>query len=197
MQPRPRARSGWFFLIACFIFSVSVSDYCQAALFENLAICAKSISLANSCTAYPPDQMSIHYNPAGLSNVHDGLYLSQGLLTASFALKSRFDADPDFPGWLGGIYSGQPGDPDYYDYRPEADPVNDKSGTSSGVHLYIPLMGPQDMGSVGIHDGRSALDCMPRPWVDTIAMMMTRPVTMAGRYPCSILFMPHPRSAIN
>lgn len=150
MRPRPQARLGWFFIIACFIFIFSGSNYSHAALFENLAICAKSISLANSCTAYPPDQMSIHYNPAGLSNVHDGLYLSQGLLTASFALKSRFDADPDFPGWLGGIHGGGEGDIEAYDYRPQADPVNGQSGTSSGVHLYIPLMGPQDMSSVGM-----------------------------------------------
>ncbi len=150
MRSRPQARPGWLFLIACFIFSLGGSINCQAALFENMAICAKAISLANSCTAYPPDQMSIHYNPAGLSTVHDGLQLSQGLLTASFALKSRFDPDPDFPGWLGGIYSGEPGDSDYYDYRPEADPVAGQSGTSSGVHLYLPLMGSQDMSSVGM-----------------------------------------------
>ena len=116
MRPRPQARRGSFFLIACLIFFLCSSDKSQAALFENIAICAKAISLANSCVAYPPDQMSIHYNPAGLSTVHDGLYLSQGLMTGEFAISSRFKADPDFPGWLGGISGGNPGDIDYYDF---------------------------------------------------------------------------------
>jgi len=150
MRPRPQARTFSLFFIACFILFAWGSRNCQAALFENMALCAKSISLANSCTAYPPDQMAIHYNPAGLSNLHDGLQLSQGLLTAKFALKSRFKADPDFPGWLGGIHGGEPGESDYYDYQNESDPVNGKSGTTQGVHIYIPLMGPQDMGTVGM-----------------------------------------------
>ena len=89
MRSRQQARPGVYLLIACFILILCGSNQSQAALFENLAVCAKAISLANSCTAYPPGQMSIHYNPAGLSNIHDGLQLSQGLLTASFALKSR------------------------------------------------------------------------------------------------------------
>ncbi|MEW6079001.1 MAG: outer membrane protein transport protein [Thermodesulfobacteriota bacterium] len=150
MRPRPQAKRGWFFLIACFLLITFAHDICLATLFEDLAVCSKAISLANTCTAYPPDQLSIHYNPAGLSDLHDGLYLSQGLLTAEFAIKSKFKADPDFPGWLGGIHSGSPGDPNYYDYRPQADPVNGQSGTTQGVHLYIPLMGPQDMDSVGM-----------------------------------------------
>ncbi len=150
MRLRPQAKPVSLFILACFILILCFSGKSQAALFENLAVSAKAISLGNSCTAYPPGQMSVHYNPAGLSTIHDGLQLSQGLLTAQFALRSKFEADPDFPGWLGGIHGGEPGEDDYYDFRIEADPVNGKSGTSSGVHLYLPLMGPQDMGSVGM-----------------------------------------------
>lgn len=122
----------------------------QAAFFENLAICAKSISLANSVTAYPPGQMSIHFNPAGLSNVRDGKQLSQGFLTAEFSLKSKFEADEDFPGWLGGVSSRDDDGNDVYNFSIEEDPVNDKSGTTQGVHMYLPLMGEADMDSVSM-----------------------------------------------
>lgn len=174
MRPRPQARPGAFFVIACFMFILCGSGQSQAALFENLAVCAKGISLANACTAYPMDQMSIHYNPAGLSNIHDGLQLSQGFVTAQFAMRSRFEADPDFPGWLGGIHSGEPGDEFYYDFRATADPVHNKSGTTAGVHLYLPMMGPQDMDSVG----------MPTPFGFTLAAAPF-PFGMSYRKPAS------------
>ncbi len=144
MRPPKQARAGAIFLIACLVYIVCGSGKGEAAFFENIAICAKSISLANTCVAYPPDQMSIHFNPAGLSNVHNGLQLSQGFVTAAFDLKSKFTPDPDFKGWLDGVHGSG------YDFRIEADPVAGKSGTSEGVHIYIPLVGSEDMDTVGM-----------------------------------------------
>ncbi len=132
------------FMASIIVMLLVDARFSHAAFFENLAICAKSISLANSCTAYPPDQMSIHYNPAGLSNVHDGKYLSQGFITAEFTLSSKFEANEDFPGWLGGVAG------DGYDFSIEADPVAGQSGDTEGVHMYIPLMGDADMKSISM-----------------------------------------------
>lgn len=127
--------------VAIIVFMIMLTGYVpllHAALFENIAIDAKAVSLANSCTAYPPGIMSIHYNPAGLSCLHDGRQLNIGFTTAAFTLESSFRADPDFNGWLGG----------YYDNAD--DPVNGQSGATAGVHMYVPLLGSQNTGAIGV-----------------------------------------------
>ncbi|MFZ5564461.1 MAG: OmpP1/FadL family transporter [Thermodesulfobacteriota bacterium] len=110
----------------------------QAAFFEDIAVHAKAISLANSCIAYPPGLMAIHYNPAGLSSLHDGQQLSMGLVTAEFSLKANFQQDPDFQDWLGGTFDNAD------------DPVSGQTSSTAGVHMYVPLMGDQDTDAIGL-----------------------------------------------
>ncbi|MDA3897651.1 MAG: hypothetical protein PF482_16070, partial [Desulfobacteraceae bacterium] len=43
----------------------SLPQISHAAFVEQMAICSKTISMANTCTADPPGMMSIHCNPAG------------------------------------------------------------------------------------------------------------------------------------
>lgn len=120
-----------------FLLLMGQTRLCHAAFFENLIVHAKAMSLANSCVAYPPGHMAIHYNPAGLSNLRDGRQLSLGLVTGEFALKSSFQADPDFNGWL-----------DTFDNAD--DPLNGQSGTSQGLYLHIPVLGDQETEMIGV-----------------------------------------------
>ncbi|ABW68228.1 OmpP1/FadL family transporter [Desulfosudis oleivorans] len=126
-------------VLACAaVLAAGHSRTAQAAFFENIAVHAKAISLANSCTAYPPGIMAIHYNPAGLSSMHDGQQVSMGLVTAEFALESRFDQDPEFQDWLGGSFDNAD------------DPVSGHTGTTQGVHMYVPMVGDQDTDAIGL-----------------------------------------------
>ncbi|MCB2149457.1 MAG: outer membrane protein transport protein, partial [Deltaproteobacteria bacterium] len=96
----------------------------SAAFHEQLAIDTVAISLANTVTARPPGHMSIHYNPAGLSQLPDGKYFSNGLTVPIIKKTSSFSQDPNFEGFLGGF---------------KDDPVDGKSGTSSSGRMYIPF----------------------------------------------------------
>jgi long-subunit fatty acid transport protein len=112
-------------LIATVVWILITSAPCAFAAFhEQLAIDTVAISLANTVTARPPGHMSIHYNPAGLSQLPDGKYFSNGLTIPIIEKTSCFKQDPDFEGFLGG----------YKD-----DPVDGKCGTSSSGRMYIPF----------------------------------------------------------
>jgi long-subunit fatty acid transport protein len=112
-------------LIAMMVWMLITSAPCAYAAFhEQLAIDTVAISLANTVTARPPGHMSIHYNPAGLSQLPDGKYFSNGLTIPIIEKTSCFKQDPDFEGFLGG----------YKD-----DPVDGKCGTSSSGRMYIPF----------------------------------------------------------
>ena len=112
-------------LIAMMVWMLITSAPCAYAAFhEQLAIDTVAISLANTVTARPPGHMSIHYNPAGLSQLPDGKYFSSGLTIPIIEKTSCFKQDPDFEGFLGGYKN---------------DPVDDKCGTSSSGRMYIPF----------------------------------------------------------
>jgi long-subunit fatty acid transport protein len=102
-----------------------------ATFHEQMAICARSISLANTCTADPPGLMSIHYNPAGLSKLNDGNTFSQGIGIPIILITTRVDADPDAPNFIGD-YGPNADDPD------KRDPLDGTEGTT-GPLMYIPI----------------------------------------------------------
>jgi len=56
----------------------------------------KAVALANSVTASPPGHMAIHYNPAGLYTVREGVVFSQGLSFGIINRKDSFTPDPLF-----------------------------------------------------------------------------------------------------
>ncbi|MDA3897068.1 MAG: outer membrane protein transport protein [Desulfobacteraceae bacterium] len=102
----------------------------HATFNEQLAICAKSIALANACTADPPGISSIHFNPAGLSQLPEGKRFEQGFLLPWISNTWKYDADPDFPGFFGqwGPQEGQ-----------EHDPVAGTKDTNSSGSMYLPI----------------------------------------------------------
>lgn len=143
--------------IACQIFIILsalalTSPPSFAILFEDMAICAKAMSLANAVTADPPGHMSLHYNPAGLSSMHDGTLISFGVMSGGIEMNSRFSADPDYPGLLGGVSADINGDgKDEFNFNNEDDPLNGTESEVSGLHLYIPTVGDVDMaGGVNV-----------------------------------------------
>jgi long-subunit fatty acid transport protein len=104
--------------------------YSDATFVEQIAICAKGTALANSCTADPPGIMSIHYNPAGLSELPEGKMFSQGFLLPVLQNEWKYNADPDFPGFMStwGPQEGQ-----------IPDPVDGKRDTNSSGLMYLPI----------------------------------------------------------
>jgi long-subunit fatty acid transport protein len=99
----------------------------RAAFMESIAIDPEAIAVANSVTASPPGINSIHYNPAGLSLLGDGNYISMGLMPVLLSKTSRFDADS----------SNQP----FHDFEGNVvnDPLTGKKGTATG-QMYIPVL---------------------------------------------------------
>lgn len=127
-------RSSRIRLIA-FAFILAVSSLLfftipsRAVFTEQLAIDSKAISLANTVTAYPPGVMSIHYNPAGLSDLPDGGVFSQGVAIPVIRQTVKFTPDPNFGGFLGGF---------------NQDPLANTEGTNTSGKLYIPFYGTLD-----------------------------------------------------
>ncbi|MGB9498829.1 MAG: OmpP1/FadL family transporter [Dissulfuribacterales bacterium] len=95
-----------------------------------MAICAKTISMANTCTAEPPGILSIHCNPAGLSQLEEGKMFTQGFTFPWLSVTHKFEADPDFEGFFGqwGPQEGQ-----------EHDPVAGTQDTNSSGVMYLPI----------------------------------------------------------
>jgi len=63
---------------------------------ESMAIDPEAISLANTVTARPPGISSIYYNPAGLSLMPEGTYISLGLIPVLIKSDVKFTTDPNF-----------------------------------------------------------------------------------------------------
>lgn len=86
--------------------------------------------MGNTCTADPPGLMSIHYNPAGLSNLEEGKVFEQGFALPWLMVTHKFEADPEFEGFFGewGPQEGQ-----------IHDPVAGTQDTNSSGVLYLPI----------------------------------------------------------
>lgn len=106
------------FIFFCF-------HHANAAFHEQLAIDTVAVSLANSVTARPPGILALHYNPAGLSKMPEGKFMSQGITVPFIEKTSRFTKDHNYAGLIGG--------------NPDADPLIGKEGTSSSGRMYIPF----------------------------------------------------------
>ncbi len=76
-----------------------------AAFNEQISTDARAMSLGNAVTADPPGIMSIHYNPAGLSQIEHDVTISAGLSGTSVNFEGDYTADPDFMGFIGGFTS--------------------------------------------------------------------------------------------
>ena len=141
--------SRFFIIPLCVLLTPCLS---HAVFNEQLAIDARAISLANTCTADPPGLMSVHYNPAGLSLLDEGKTFSNGFGLPIIKRTGRFKTADNFEGFMGGYWGPDPEKwPDYYD--PETDPNSDHggpdpldgaSGTNSSMRMYVPFYGPID-----------------------------------------------------
>ncbi len=102
----------------------------HAAFLEQMAICSKTISMANTCTADPPGIISVHCNPAGLSILPEGKMFTQGFTLPILNVKHNFKADEEFEGFFGqwGPQEGQ-----------EHDPIAGTSGKISSGRMYLPI----------------------------------------------------------
>jgi len=102
------------------------SSAIHAAANEQLVIDAKAMALANAVSADPPDIMSIHYNPAGLSNQPDGRYFTLGFTTAIMQQTSKFKDDPEHSFMAPALQN---------------DPLDGSIGTSDSASMYLPIYG--------------------------------------------------------
>jgi len=98
---------------------------------EQMFVHTKAISLGNAVTAYPPGLMSIHYNPAGLSQVREGIVFSQGFSMVHHKTSHHFIPDPHFS-LQGNKFSATD------------DPVANTESDSEDHRLYIPFYGKGD-----------------------------------------------------
>ncbi|MFZ2633064.1 MAG: outer membrane protein transport protein [Desulfosalsimonadaceae bacterium] len=130
-----------------FIFLMAFSGTAHAVFNEQIAVDARAISLANTCTADPPGLMSVHYNPAGLSLLDEGKTFSNGFVLPIIRRTGKLTADPDFDGFMGDTWGPNapynPDDPQSAHGGP--DPLDGKEGTNSSQRMYIPFYGPVDM----------------------------------------------------
>ncbi|MBN1470519.1 MAG: outer membrane protein transport protein [Syntrophaceae bacterium] len=113
------------------IFAATLVFYiphAKAAFNESMAIDTKAISLANNVTADPPGTGSIHYNPAGLSLMGDGAYISFGLIPVLMDKKGRFEKDNSRIG--------------FHDFRGdvEEDPLAGKETKTRTGNMFIPVL---------------------------------------------------------
>jgi len=124
----------------------------HAVFNEQLAVDARAVSLANTCTADPPGLMSVHYNPAGLSLLDEGKTFSNGFALPIIKRTGRFKTADDFEGFMNGYWGPDENKyPEYYDSATDPnsdhggpDPLNGKSGTNSSGRMYLPFYGPID-----------------------------------------------------
>jgi len=118
-----------------------------ATFIEQLAIDTRAISMANAVTARPPGHMSIHYNPAGLSQFEEGAWWHQGVTIPWLVKTSKFRGNEDFDGWLSmdrwdhhadPIYEGHPA---YGEEGRELYTADDLyvEGTAQSGRMYIPI----------------------------------------------------------
>ena len=100
----------------------------EAMFAEDVAIDPEAVSLANTVTARPPGIASIHYNPAGLSLIGDGNFITQGLMGAVLKKTNTFTQDPNYRGFN-----------DIHDNLIK-DPLAGTSGSNNNGILYIPVL---------------------------------------------------------
>jgi len=114
-------------LISAALFLLNLPQ-AHATFMEQIAIDPKAIALANSVTANPPGISSIHYNPAGLSLMGDGNYISLGAIPVLLEKTDRFTKDPNY----------EP----FHDYQGNAveDPVANTEGKNSSGRMYVPVV---------------------------------------------------------
>lgn len=100
----------------------------EGAFNESMAIDTRAISLANNVTADPGGIMSIHYNPAGLSLMGNGNYISLGITPVVMIKTGKFETDPNHQG--------------FHDYQGNllVDPIAGKESKTSTGRVYIPIM---------------------------------------------------------
>ncbi len=98
----------------------------QASMHEQLVIDARAMALGNAVTADPPGIMSIHYNPAGLSNIKEDSLISMSISGIGIDMESRFKTNSEWENFLPGDY---------------LDPLADTSGEVTGIVAYIPGYG--------------------------------------------------------
>lgn len=137
--------SGFFSVLLFFICLLSYEE-AFAAFAENPFVDAKGIGLANTCTAVPPVHMAAHYNPAGLSKVAEGAMFSNGFALPMITRTGKFNADPDFKGFLNGMWGP---DAEYNPNDPQSahggrDPLDGTKGTNESARMYLPFIGPID-----------------------------------------------------
>ncbi|KPA10652.1 outer membrane insertion [Candidatus Magnetomorum sp. HK-1] len=122
------------FTIALCLFFQSILD-CHATFVEQILGNTKTISLANTCTADPPGHMSVHYNPAGLSKLRDGRYISQGFAGAYIQRNYKFTPDPSFQ--LMNEFTAV-----------EDDPLSYTTGKVKNARIFLPGIGPVDLPAI-------------------------------------------------
>jgi len=121
-------------VICLFYFSPFIqNNNVKAAFIEQVVIHSKAISLGNAVTAYPPGIMAIHYNPAGLSDVREGIVISQGLSLGIIDRTDTFDPEPDF-------HFGQ----ESSNFYAVNDPVAYQSNKTEDSRIYVPFYGKAD-----------------------------------------------------
>lgn len=121
-----------FLLKSCLFFFVFAHPVLvQAALTDNLGVSTKAMSLGNAVTAAPPGIMSIHFNPAGLTQL-PGTNLEWHLLAPKFQFDIDFMAPPGWNGVFG-----------FTD-----DPVVGQSSNSGQMSLLLPYIGMVDFPEV-------------------------------------------------
>jgi len=127
---RPAVNSWRYLIYGCLLIFSFTPRLAHATFVEQMAVSPKSVSMANTVTAEPPGLMSIHYNPAGLSNLEEGKVFEQGFALPWLSITHKFEADPEFKGFFGewGPQEGQ-----------THDPVAGKEDTNSSGVLYLPI----------------------------------------------------------
>ncbi len=130
-----------FFLLLLSAFLVR-PDPAWATYIEQMTISTRALTLGNAVTANPPGHMSIHYNPAGLSEFEEGNWWHQGVTVPQMKKKTTVRGNSDFEGWLqqeswdhfaDPVYEDQPGRDEI-----SADELKAEGTAESGV-MYIPI----------------------------------------------------------
>jgi long-subunit fatty acid transport protein len=96
----------------------------QAFNVEQMAVHARALGLANTCTADPPRIMAIHYNPAGLTSL-EGTQIDVGITYTDVEVTSRFKKGSNYVNPVS-PYTGN-------------DPVADTEGTSHKGTVSVPF----------------------------------------------------------
>ncbi|MBF0102309.1 MAG: outer membrane protein transport protein [Desulfobacterales bacterium] len=114
------------FVFIMIVYGLLYLNNAHAALFEQLAVSTKAISLSNTVTADPPGLMSVHYNPAGLSHFGEGSYVNFMVVAGYLEKTIKLKQDENFDGFM----------------EIKDDPLAGKEGTTRDLYIYVPFLGP-------------------------------------------------------